>query len=74
MYSTPRRVFFPLRDTALQLCDYMFQDEKLSEVKGRVQELLDLDLEEEDLDLDCERPASKSKHAAQLWNGEDRRS
>lgn len=60
MYSTPRRVFFSLPGTNLQLCDYMFQDEKLSEVKGRVQELLDLTLDENDFDLSCERPASKS--------------
>ena len=59
MYSTPRRVFFSLPGTNLQLCDYMFQDEKLLEVKGRVLELLDLTLEEDDLDISFEKPASK---------------
>ena len=56
----PRRVFFPLPATPLHLNDYMFLDERVSEVKGRVRELLDLDLKEDDLDMDCERPASKT--------------
>ncbi|KAH3798653.1 protein odr-4 homolog [Dreissena polymorpha] len=59
VYSTPRRVFFQLPGSSLQLCDYMFQDEKFTEVRGRVQELLDLTLEEEDLDLSFERPATE---------------
>jgi len=60
VYSMPRRVFFPLPATPLHLNDYMFLDERVSEVKGRVRELLDLDLKEDDLDMDCERPASKT--------------
>ena len=56
----PRRVFFPLPATPLHLNDYMFLDERVNEVKGRVRELLDLDLKEDDLDMDCERPASTS--------------
>ncbi|WAR31585.1 ODR4-like protein [Mya arenaria] len=59
VYSTPRRVFFPLPGTSLQLCDYMFQDEKASEVKGRVRELLDLKLEDDDLDFTHERPPTE---------------
>lgn len=59
VYTSPRRVFFQLPGTSLELCDYMFQDEKLNEVKGRVRELLDITLQEEDFDLSCERAATE---------------
>lgn len=59
VYTTPRRVFFKLPGSQIELCDYMFTDEKPVEVKGRVQELLDISLEEDDLDLDTERPATE---------------
>ncbi|XP_060607747.1 protein odr-4 homolog [Ruditapes philippinarum] len=59
VYTTPRRVFFNLPGSQIQLCDYMFTDEKPVEVKGRVQELLDISLEEDDLDLTTERPATE---------------
>ena len=34
VYTTPRRVFFNLPGSHIQLCDYMFTDEKPVEVKG----------------------------------------
>ncbi|KAL4219339.1 hypothetical protein ACF0H5_021919 [Mactra antiquata] len=59
VYTTPRRVFFKLPGTSIQLSDYMFTDEKPIEVKGRVQELLDICIDEEDLDLTTERPPTE---------------
>lgn len=59
IYHTPARVFGRLPGTSLDYCDYMFPDEKLSEVTERIQELLDVTTDGEALDLACERMASK---------------
>ena len=57
------RVFFKLPGSNIQLCDYMFHDEKVTEVIERIKELLDIALEEDDLDLNTERNASKSSYS-----------
>ncbi|XP_005103652.1 protein odr-4 homolog [Aplysia californica] len=46
VYDPPVRLFCRLPHTAVQVCDYVFQDEKTEEVKGRIQELLDIQVEE----------------------------
>ena len=60
------RVFFKLPGSNIQLCDYMFHDEKVTEVIERIKELLDIALEEDDLDLNTERNASKSSYS-KIW-------
>lgn len=58
LFDAPVRVFAPVAESGVDLCDYMFQDEKTEEVLERIKELTDVDVETDKLELDCERPAS----------------
>ncbi|XP_041369971.1 protein odr-4 homolog [Gigantopelta aegis] len=60
LYNTPVRVFAHLPASTLHFSDYMFQDEKTSEVVDRFKELLDIDVEEKDIEFHCERPGAES--------------
>ena len=55
LYETPIRVFAPVPDVPLFLCDYMFQDEVTTDSMDRFRELLDLVIEPDDIQLDAER-------------------
>lgn len=59
LYDTPVRVFGKLPGSKLDFCDYMFQDEKISEVTDRILELLNVEVTEEQLDLTSERVATE---------------
>ncbi|PVD21934.1 hypothetical protein C0Q70_17737 [Pomacea canaliculata] len=60
LFDAPVRVFAPVAESGVDLCDYMFQDEKTEEVLERIKELTDVDVETDKLELDCERPARDS--------------
>lgn len=57
IFDTPVRVFSPVGSNGAELCDYMFQDEKVEEVLDRIKELTDIAVSAETLQMDCERPA-----------------
>ncbi|ESP02228.1 hypothetical protein LOTGIDRAFT_238055 [Lottia gigantea] len=59
LYNTPVRVFVIVPDSSVEICDYIFQDERTDEVIDRIKELLDVNLTEENLELDLERPAAE---------------
>ncbi|KAI0230080.1 hypothetical protein LSAT2_019513 [Lamellibrachia satsuma] len=59
LYETPIRVFVPVPDMPLSLCDYMFQDEVTTDSMDRFRELLDLVIEPDDIQLDAERIPSE---------------
>lgn len=46
VYDPPVRLFCQLPQSGVDVCDYVFQDEKQEEVKQRIQELLDIDVDE----------------------------
>ncbi|BFZ20270.1 hypothetical protein BsWGS_23309 [Bradybaena similaris] len=46
VYDPPVRLFCQLPHCGVDVCDYVFQDEKQEEVKQRIQELLDVDVDE----------------------------
>ncbi|CAG5126073.1 unnamed protein product [Candidula unifasciata] len=46
IYDPPVRLFCQLPHCGVDVCDYVFQDEKQEEVKQRIQELLDVDVDE----------------------------
>ncbi|XP_055897622.1 protein odr-4 homolog isoform X2 [Biomphalaria glabrata] len=46
VYDPPVRLFCQLPQCGLEVCDYVFQDEKQDEVKERIKELLDIEVEE----------------------------
>lgn len=50
----PRRVFAPLSDSGLSVCDYIFPDENTADVAERFKEMLGCDLSEEDVDTGME--------------------
>ncbi|KAK2143606.1 hypothetical protein LSH36_826g00020 [Paralvinella palmiformis] len=54
LYETPLRVFAPLGDSTVQLCDYMFPDETNNDVVDRFKELLNVTVPEDMLETDCE--------------------
>lgn len=58
LFDTPVRVFSHAPSAGAQLCDYMFQDEKLKEVSDRITDLFDVQVNVDSLEKDCERPAS----------------
>nr|KAG5689612.1 hypothetical protein BaRGS_032370 [Batillaria attramentaria] len=58
IFDTPVRVFSPFGSGGAELCDYMFQDEKVEEILDRIKELTDVRVRAETLEMDCERPAS----------------
>ena len=68
LYETPIRVFAPLPNTCLSLCDYMFQDEATTDSVDRFRELLDLVIEAEDIQLDAERIPSMSHSFRYICN------
>jgi len=45
VYDPPVRLFCRLPYSTVQVCDYVFQDEKTEEVIQRIQDLLDVDIE-----------------------------
>ena len=51
----------------IQLCDYIFQDEKREEIAERFKELFDLDVDMGKLEMDCERSAGRT--SADLMSG-----
>ena len=55
LYETPIRVFAPVADTPLSMCDYMFQGEATTDSMERFRELLDLVVEPDTIELDAER-------------------
>lgn len=59
IFDTPVRAFCPFGSSGAELCDYMFQDEKMEEVLDRIKELTDDSVSAEMLQIDCERPASQ---------------
>ncbi|CAL1547620.1 unnamed protein product [Lymnaea stagnalis] len=46
VYDPPVRLFCQLPRCGLEVCDYVFQDEKQEEVRERIKELLDVEVEE----------------------------
>lgn len=60
LYETPVRVFAPLGDNGLALCDYIFIDEDVSNSVERFQDLAELEVSEEDIDTSAERTPGKA--------------
>ncbi|KAJ8270310.1 hypothetical protein GJAV_G00112810 [Gymnothorax javanicus] len=50
----PRRVFAPVPGSAVCVCDYMFADESMADVRERFKEMLDCDIPEESIDTSQE--------------------
>ena len=49
-------------ESGAQICDYMFQDEKMEEIVDRIQELVDLTVPADAIETACEHPAGEFKH------------
>lgn len=50
----PRRVFAPLADSGLSVCDYIFPEENTADVAERLKEMLGCELSEGDVDTSME--------------------
>ncbi|KAK6166889.1 hypothetical protein SNE40_023495 [Patella caerulea] len=74
LYNTPVRVFVIVPDSSVEICDYIFQDERTDEVTDRIKDLLDVKITENNLELDLERPAAEEdwlSYSTEEDNGPD---
>lgn len=55
IYEMPIRVFTPLPESSITLCDYLFPEEEIQYSVSRLHEFLDLSIHEDSVDRDRER-------------------